>query len=184
VSRIVVAYRSCRAKPKGLLTIYQQQLHCIQVHGINCSPVELFDRDLVNQIKEWRKTGEQIVLLMMELHDHPLTCKFYQQLQQEQTGLEEFTHKCSGHTTPYTHIRGKYPIDGGYKSSEIKIVNLEMLTFAESPGDHRSFIMDISTCSLLGEFRFKICRPVSRRLVTSQHQLVISQIQQDSEGAI
>ena len=47
-----------------------------------------------------------------------------------------------------------------------------MLTFAESPGDHRSLIIDISTRSLLGEFRFKICRPVSRRLVTSQQQSV------------
>ena len=48
-----------------------------------------------------------------------------------------------------------------------------MLTFAESPGDHRSFIIDISTRSLFGEFRFKICRPVSRRLVTSQQQSVV-----------
>ena len=48
-----------------------------------------------------------------------------------------------------------------------------MLTFAESPGDHRSFIIDISTRSLFGEFRFKICRPVSRQLVTSQQQSVV-----------
>jgi hypothetical protein len=65
------------------------------------------------------------------------------------------------------------PIDGGYKSSEIEIVNLGMLKFVESPGDHRSFIIDISTRSLFGEFRFKICQPVSRRLVTSQHQSVV-----------
>jgi len=48
-----------------------------------------------------------------------------------------------------------------------------MLTFAESPGDHRSFIIDILTRSLFGEFRFKICRPVSRQLVTSQQQSVV-----------
>ena len=34
------------------------------------------------------------------------------------------------------------------------------------------FIIDISTRSLLGEFRYKVCRPVSRRLVTSQQQSV------------
>ena len=72
VSRIVVAYRTCRAKPKGLRTIYQQQLRYIQAHGINCSPVELFDRDLAKQIKEWRKSGERIVLVM-DVNDHPLT---------------------------------------------------------------------------------------------------------------
>jgi hypothetical protein len=45
-----------------------------------------------------------------------------------------------------------------------------MLSFTESPGDHRSFIIDISTHSLLGEFRYKVCRSVSRHLVTSQQQ--------------
>jgi hypothetical protein len=123
------------------------------------------DRDLAKQIKEWRKSGERIVLVM-DVNDDPLTSRFYQQIQKEQMGLEEFTHKCWGPTPPYTHISGSSPIDVGYKSSEIEIVHLGMLTFAESPGNHRSFIIDISTRSLLGEFRFKICRPVSRRLVT------------------
>jgi hypothetical protein len=107
----------------------------------------LFDRDLAKQIKEWRKSGERIVLVM-DVNDNPLTSRFY---------------KCWGPTPPYTHISG---------SSPIEIVNLGMLTFAESPGDHRSLIIDISTRSLLGEFRFKICRPVSRQLVTSQQQSV------------
>jgi hypothetical protein len=50
----------------------------------------------------------------------------------------------------------------------VEIVNLSMLNFAESPGNHRSLLFDISTHSLLGEFRYKICHPVSRQLVTSQ----------------
>jgi hypothetical protein len=50
---------------------------------------------------------------------------------------------------------------------EVEIVNLAMLTFAESPGDHRYYVLDISTQSLLGVYRYKVCRPVSRRLVTS-----------------
>jgi hypothetical protein len=43
-----------------------------------------------------------------------------------------------------------------------------MLNFAESPGDHRSLLFDVSTRLLLGEFRYKICHPISRQLVTSQ----------------
>jgi hypothetical protein len=70
--------------------------------------------------------------------------------------MEEFTHKCWGPKEPYTHHSGKSPIDGG------------LLNFAESPGNHRSLLFDISTCSLLGEFRYKVCHPVSRRLVKSQ----------------
>jgi hypothetical protein len=55
---------------------------------------------------------------------------------------------------------------------EVEIVNLNMPTFAESPGDHRSFLLDISTRSLLGVYKYKVCRPVSRRLVTSQEELL------------
>jgi hypothetical protein len=82
--------------------------------------------------------------------------------------MEEFSHMCWGPKAPYTHPAGKSPIDGAYKSLEVEIVNLCMLTFAESLGDHRSLYFDISTCSLLRKFRYKICRPVSWRLVTSQ----------------
>ncbi len=46
------------------------------------------------------------------------------------------------------HLLKIVPYARVYKSSEIEIVNLGMLTFAESPGDHRSFIIDISTRSL------------------------------------
>ena len=47
-----------------------------------------------------------------------------------------------------------------------------MLSFLDSPGDHRAFIIDISTISLLGKFWYKVCRPVSRCLITSQQGLV------------
>jgi hypothetical protein len=90
----------------------------------------------------------------MDVNDHPLMSKLYQWLKIEQTELEEFTHKLRGPMPPYTHISGSSPINGGYKSPEIEIVQLGMSLFAKSPGDHRSFIIDISTCLLLGNFRY------------------------------
>jgi hypothetical protein len=47
-----------------------------------------------------------------------------------------------------------------------------MLPFLDSPGDPRAFIIDISTRSLLGEFRYKVCHPVSRCLIMSYQSLV------------
>jgi hypothetical protein len=43
-----------------------------------------------------------------------------------------------------------------------------MLNFVESPGNHRSLLFKISTLSLLGKSRYKICCPMSRRSVTTQ----------------
>ena len=170
-TRIVVAYRPCATKTKGLKTIYQQHIRFMQKEGIPGTPIQMFDNDLTNQIKIWRTAGERIILLM-DVNGHPLHNNLYKQLMEGTEPLEEFTHKCWGAVPPHTYARGSSPIDGGYKSPEIEIINLSMLTFAESPGDHRSLILDVSTRSLLGEYHNKICRPVSRRLVMSQKSSV------------
>ncbi len=128
--------------------------------------MDLFDRDLSKQIQEWQKQGERIVSAM-DVNDHPLRIKFYTSLKERNVDMEEFSHKCWGPTEPYTHLLGKSPIDSCYKSLEVEIVKLTMLNFAESPGNHRSLLFDISMRSLLGEFRYKIY-PVSHRQVTSQ----------------
>jgi hypothetical protein len=73
---------------------------------------------------------------------------------------------------PYTHISGLSPINGKYKSPEIEIVQLGMLLFKESPGDHRSFIIDVLTCLLLGDFRYTVFQPVSKCIIISQQQSV------------
>jgi hypothetical protein len=171
VTRIVVAYRPFARKAKGLKTVYQQHMHYIQSRGLQADPEALFDTNLSKQIKEWRGAGERIVPVI-DVNSHPLHNELYRQLQDRMTEMEEFSHKCGGPKAPYTHPAGKSPIDGAYKPLQVKIVNLCMLKFAESPGDHRSLCFDNSTCSLLGEFRYKVCRPVSRYLVTPQQSSV------------
>jgi hypothetical protein len=167
----VVAYRPCTSKVEGLKTVYQQHILYIQSRGLPYNLVELFDHDLCKQIKEWRARGKRI-LLMMDVSGHPLHSKFYTKLTENNIEMEEFTHKCWGPEEPYTHYAGKSPINSGYKTPELEIVNLSMLTFAESPGDHRSFLLNVLTRSLLGVFKYKVCQPVSHRLITSQARSV------------
>jgi hypothetical protein len=165
ITWIVVAYCPCTGKTDGLKTVYQQHMRYIQTRGLNFNPINLFDHDLCKQVIEWRGKGERIIL-MMDLNNHPMRNKLYTKLKEH--NMMEFTHKCWGPKEPYMHHSGKSPIDGGYKTPEVKIVKLAMLSFVESPGDHWSFILGVSTRSLLGVYQYKICWPVSRRLVTSQ----------------
>jgi hypothetical protein len=46
VTRLVVAYRPCARKAKGLKTVYQQHMQYIQTRGLQTDPVMLFDSDL------------------------------------------------------------------------------------------------------------------------------------------
>jgi hypothetical protein len=170
-TRLVFAYRLCAAKVKGLKTIYQQQLRYIQNKGLNTTPLELFDKDLTNQITKWREEGD-IIILLMDVNKHPIEGKFSRRLAAKSPDMHKFLHKCWGPVASYTHINGSQPINGGYKSPEIEVVNLAMLNFKDSPGDHRSLIVNISTRLLLGEFQHKVCRPVSRCLVTTQQESV------------
>ena len=71
VTRIVVAYRPCNWKSKGLKTVYQQHLWYIQSRGLATDPASLFDADLLKQIKEWRGAVERIVLVI-NVNGHPL----------------------------------------------------------------------------------------------------------------
>ena len=104
----------------------------------------------------------------MDANKHILTGKFNREILRTGLDLGEFTHKCWGAHPPYTRINGSIPIDGGYKSPEIEVLNVCMPPFLDSPGVHCAFIIDISTRSLLDEFRYKVCWPVSRRLIMSQ----------------
>ena len=72
MTRIVVAYRPCNRKSKGLKTVYQQHLRYIQSHGLETDPVAMFDADLSKQIKEWRGAGKRIVLVN-DVNGHPPT---------------------------------------------------------------------------------------------------------------
>jgi hypothetical protein len=43
VTRIVVAYRPCSSKSKGLKTVYQQHIRYMQRTGLPGTPVQMFD---------------------------------------------------------------------------------------------------------------------------------------------
>ena len=125
----------------------------MQLHNLKRSPQQLFDKDLLHQCKLWCKSGKMVILLM-DANKQVLKGKFNKALTRTGLDMEEFTHKCWGPNQPYTHINVSIPIDGRYKSSEIEILNMCMLPFLDSPGDHQAFIIDISTRLLLGEFRY------------------------------
>ena len=63
-----------------------------------------------------------------------------------------------------THI----PIDSGYRPPDVESVNFCILLFVNSPGDHRAWVIKVSTRSIAGDCYFKINQPVGRRLMTSQ----------------
>ena len=93
-------------------------------------------------------------------------------VESEGVGLVEFSHKYCGPIPPNKCTNGTIPIDAGYRSPDIKVTHFCMLSFINSPGDHRAWITEASTVSMIGEHLHKIERLCGRRLVMSNHKAV------------
>ena len=65
---------------------------------------------------------------------------------------------------PNTYICGSEPTDAVYYSDNLEIVATKQLSFHQGIGDHRTAMMDVSTCSMIGLNEYKIVRPTARKL--------------------
>ena len=169
--RVVVAYNVCNGKLKGLKTQYQQITRYCQGKGVKDSPKELMRKDFAKQCGLWRKNNEKLIIIMDE-NESTIDGPLRKMLEKEGVDLEEFSHRYYGNNPPHTFIDGKIPIDAGYKTPDLEIKAFCMLSFLDSTGDHRSWLVDVTTRSMLGPELLKIVRPPGRRLVSTQPRSV------------
>ena len=70
------------------------------------------------------------------------------------------------------HINIIIPIDAGYRSSYVEVKMFCMLPFINSPDNHRAWIIELSTRSIIGGNLQKIDRQAERRLAMINHKAV------------
>ena len=86
----------------------------------------------------------------MDANESTIDGPLRKMLEKEGVELEEFSHKYYGSTLPNTYIDGKIPIDAGYKTPDVEITSFCMLSFLDSTGDHRSWLLEVTTRSMIG----------------------------------
>jgi len=157
--RLIVAsaYRVC-AQPFDATTITAtaQQTRLLLQKGIpNPKPRKQFLTDLINQIKQWRNQGKDVLIGMdaNENVDDPnsqIACLF------EETDLIDLHHhRFPAHTKPATHQRGSSPIDLiiGSPLLATALQHAWILPFGEPAlikGDHRLLGVDFCPNRLFG----------------------------------
>ena len=122
-------------------------------------------RDFEKQCGARRKENERLIIIMDESEsaiDGPLR----KMLEEEGVDLQEFSHKYYDSTPPRTFLDDEIPIDAGYKTPDVEITAFCMLSFLDSTGDHRSWLLEVATRSMLRRELLKIVRPPGRRLVS------------------
>ena len=166
--RVVSAYQVGKSKPRGLETVYQQQMAYIRENDLQVTPRELFRQDFTRQLKTWRRAHERLIVCI-DSNEHVLQDELATSLAAPGIDLHEHTHLFwDPGGEPNTFVDGSLPIDGVYATPDVEIVSLTQLNFLESCGDHRTCIFEVTTRSFLGQFQHKIVKPVARRVTTKQ----------------
>ena len=78
--------------------------------------------------------------------------------------MQEVVSESTGRRLGATFFRGTKPIDGVWCTRGVHIENACVMPVGFGVGDHRLFVVDFSTVSLLGHAPTKIVRPATRRL--------------------
>lgn len=167
-TRILCGYNPCynRSKtPNG--TVYQQQARYLitERRNMTCPRTQLRN-DLRTLLSDWRAAGDRIIVCMDA--NENIYRKSLGKLLTDPAGLNmrevvgDLTRKPLG----ATHFRGTIPIDGIWATRDIEVVGACVMPFGYGVGDHRLFIVDFRSDTVVGATPVKIVRPSARRLNT------------------
>jgi len=109
----------------------------------------IFFEQLIAQLVVWKMTDADIILLG-DFNENIFSGWIAKRLKQLDLNFSEQCLVCTGTHIPPTFRDGIMPIDAVYATAEIECVNAFILPHKCGIGDHRCFILDISSSSVIG----------------------------------
>ena len=174
-TRVISAYVPCKSTTDRMQTVYNQQKRYFSAKGILECPRKLMHQHLVQNIKEWQRKGENIVLLIDSNENLARMGQLQSLLTYECQLVDPIrsTYQKKDTMLPSTSLTGSNPIDAIFVSSQLRdITRGGWIKVEKSIGDHRALFIDIPIKTLLGEDPFTIHRNTARRLVCEQPKVV------------
>ena len=159
--RVVCAYRPCKPHTAGPSTVYSQHQRVLDEHDDERCPRQAFLDDIILQLDQWRRDGDQIIV-MIDCNDDIRKTNIKEAF--ESVGLKDSITQGREDNAPGTYHRGSYPIDGIFTSTTIDMIQGGYLPFGDMPSDHRTLWIDISYENAFGYKMPSIINPVARRL--------------------
>ncbi len=109
----------------------------------------IFYEDLVAQLLVWKLVDNNIIL-MGDFNENAYTSHLAHCLSQVDINLTELCRRNTGIQIPATFYTGSSPIDGIFAPPGIECVNTFILPRLAGKENHRCFIVDLSSSSLIG----------------------------------
>jgi len=170
-TRIVCGYNPCKSNSRGgqsCRTSYaQHRRYLINTRkDTTTCPRTLFREELIHQLTKWRQEGDRLIVCM-DANDHIYKGLIGQSLTNEAgLGMKEVIKEFTGEELGPTFFRGRIPIDGIWTTTDVQIANACVMPAGYGIGDHRLFVVDIVSSSIIGTESPRIQRPTARRLNT------------------
>lgn len=167
ITRIICGYNPCGNDKPNSSTVYQQHRRYFinKENSLRCPRVR-FREDLVDVLTRWREEGNRLIVCL-DANENIYRKSLGKALTNaDGLNMQEVVGKFTGKQVGPTYFRGRSPIDGVWATSDVSITGACIMPAGYGIGDHRMFIIDIRTESLIGLQPQCIVRPKARRLNT------------------
>jgi hypothetical protein len=151
-TRIICGYNPCQSNRQDNSTsYYQQQRYQIwqQQDYITCPRVK-FREDLGKLLKEWRAAGDRLIVCL-DANENIYTQALGKLLTDSKgLGMIEAVRRYTGEKIGPTYYRGQLPIDRIWTTPDVTVSKACIMPAGYGIGDHRLFIINLHTASLVG----------------------------------
>ena len=163
-TRVVVAYQPGEPgrDSKGY-TVFEQHQRYFEARGDFRSPRTIFFQQLISQLLLWKAAGEEIILCG-DFNENVYDSRLGKRLALPDLLMREQCHLHTGDRLPNTFVTGSRPIDAVYATSGTEVIHAGLLPKYGGVGDHRCFILDFTSQSVLGKVLPRVLPPHARKL--------------------
>ena len=123
----------------------------------------MFKSDLLSLLSRWKASGDEI-LLIGDFNENVYSGVLATALARDDLCMSELCYRTTGTLLPPTHNRGSVPIDAIYGTAGLVCSAVAILPDRMGVGNHKVFIIDIESDSILGDV-FPHILPSARRLL-------------------
>jgi hypothetical protein len=128
-----------------------------------------FREDLLSQMKRWQKDGERLILCL-DANENIYRGELGRRLTElDGLGMKEVVGEFTARQLGATYFCGSEPIDGVWTTGDITVTNACVMPVGFGVGDHRLFVIDFATTTLVGPGTTTVVRPALCRLNTKIH---------------
>ena len=129
---------------------------------------------------QWKEECYEIILVG-DFNEDVYAGRLARCLAEADINMKEQCRQVTGQKLPGTHVRGTKPIDGIYATTGVVCLNAKLLQKYRGVGDHRCFIVDFSSSSVIGDVFPRVVPAAGRKLTDNDrhrgaYQTCLSQL--------